>query len=142
MQLALVTPARIECEWERFSPLLAAALRPDPTGKTLESLRDDLAAGRFQLIEGVGDEATGILAFHLFSERGQLCCFASYLAGEVHGGPRKMIAVMRTLMSAFEEAVRAAGVTEIYIGGRDWGRIFPEFEPVDGVKNRRRKVLR
>jgi hypothetical protein len=44
-------------------------------------------------------------------------------------------------MTSFETTARDAGVQAIYIGGRDWGAVFPDFLPVDDVPNRRRKVL-
>lgn len=145
MQVTLLDKDRIAAEWPVIAEILAPALAVDPNGTTLEQLRADLDSGAFFIVGGETKGATGYLAFQLFEEKAgdesELCCFASYLAGRVEGGPRQMIRTMRWLMAEFEASCRSAGVTQIYIGGRDWGRVFPDYELTGDVPNRRRKRL-
>ena len=141
MQVALIERSRIERLWPVLAEILWPAVQQDPTGMSMEKLRERLADGRFSLVEGDCDGASGLLAYHLFEEDGELCCFASYLVGKVDGGPRQMLGTMRRLMEAFEASCRAAGVKQVFIGGRDWGRVFPDYELTGDVPNRRRKRL-
>ena len=141
MRFALVEGPEVEREWPRLAAILASALAHDPAGVSLTEIKERIAGGTASVVVADGDGVSGALVYQLFEEDGELCCFASYLAGKVEGGPRQMIATMRRLMGAFEEASRAAGVTQVFIGGRDWGRVFPDYELTGDVPNRRRKRL-
>lgn len=140
MRFGHVDPARIEREWPDFAEILAPAVRVH-AATTMQEVFDDLVAGRTQMVECDGPEASGLLVFHVFDEGQGISCFASYIAGAVPGGPRRMVRSMQSLMAQFETVCRDAGISQIYIGGRDWRRVFPDYEPADGVVNRLRKVL-
>jgi hypothetical protein len=128
-------------QWDAISEILGPTLKYDPAGMTLEELRKGVEGKVFHIVGGDVDGARGYLAFHFFDEDGERCCFASYFSGQIEGGPRQMVSTMRHLMSCFEVSCRAAGVMQMFIGGRDWSRVFPDYEEVDGVRNRRRKRL-
>lgn len=139
MQFEHVEPSRIERLWPVIAEILAPAVAVHE-GTTLERVYERLVSGYFQMVECDTPDASGLLVFRVFDDEGRVSCFASYIAGKVPGGPRQMIRTMRALMMAFEHLCREAGVYQIYIGGRDWSRVFPDYEPVD-VPNRLRKVL-
>lgn len=141
MQVTLLDTARIAAEWPVIAQLMAPALAVNPHGATLEQFKADVENGVLSIVGGETDGARGYLAFQMFTEADELCCFASYFAGSVDGGPRQMIKTMRWLMTEFEASCRSAGVKQIYIGGRDWGRVFPDYELTGDVPNRRRKRL-
>lgn len=141
MLVSLLDKGRIEAEWPTIAKLMAPALAVNPHGATVEQFRADLNSGALSIVGGDVEGARGYLAFQLFEEDGERCCFASYFAGSVDGGPRQMIRTMRALMNAFETSCREAGVSRILIGGRDWGRVFPDYELTGDVPNRRQKRL-
>lgn len=134
----LVAPVEIGQRWPELSLILAPAIRVN-AGTSVQSVFDRLLAGEMHMIEGAGPAEGLLLVFHVFPEGEQVSCFASYLAGRVKSGP--MLKTMRLLMAAFEDHCRGAGVHQLYIGGRNWSRVFPDYEPVDDVTNRLRKVL-
>jgi hypothetical protein len=140
MQFVHVEPARIADEWSVFAEILAPAVRVH-AGAKMQGVYDRLMSGHFRMVECCGPEASGLLVFHAFEEDGAVSCFASYIAGKVPGGPKQMVRTMRRLMADFEATCRDSGVRQIYIGGRDWSRVFPDYEPVDDEMNRLRKVL-
>jgi hypothetical protein len=141
MEVTLVEPARIEREWPFYAEMLWPAVRQDPAKLAMAELRRRFQEKSAFLVGGEIDGARGYLAYQLFEQDGDPCCFASYLVGTVEGGPRKMIRTMRLLMSAFEGSCRSEGIKQVYIGGRDWGRVFPDYELTGDVPNRRRKRL-
>lgn len=140
MQVILLDKARIADEWPVIAATLGPSLAYGPK-MTLRQLRRQVDSGAFWIVGGETEGAKGYLAFHLFEEEGETCCFASYLAGSIDGGPKQMIRTMRRLMEAFEASCRAADVKQVFIGGRDWGRVFPDYELTGDVPNRRRKRL-
>lgn len=134
----LIGVAEIAARWPEISGPLEAAEVLNP--KVLPGqLYTDLMAGRFYLIEHDAEDATGWLAFEMFDNDGSTVCFASYVGGRVAG--RALLKTMRKLMREFEALAKSSGVEEIWIGGRDWSRVFPDYETFDDVPNRRRKVL-
>lgn len=140
MEISLVSPGRIDRMWSVLSELLEPAVSHDPNGMRMDDLRSRLMDGRFHLAEGYDEKTYGLLAYHMFEEGGDLCCFASYLAGKFTG-PKGFVHTIRELMTAFETASRNAGVNAVYIGGRDWSRIFPDYELTGDEPNQRRKRL-
>lgn len=141
MQFEVIDAGRIVREWPAIAEILAPAVLVH-SGATMQTVFDRLVSGYFKMIQYQAAEARLIMVFRLFDDDdGKVACFASYLAGNVPGGPRRMVRTMRRLMTSFEATAREAGVQSIYIGGRDWGAVFPDFVPVDDVPNRRRKVL-
>lgn len=138
MQFVLVEPERIAAQWPDLSKILEPAVRVHP-GATMQGVYDRLMAGDFHMIEGAGPAEGLVMVFRVFPEGERVSCFASYLAGRVKSGP--LLKTMRQLMADFETHCRGAGVHQIYIGGRNWSRVFPDYQPVDDVNNRLRKVL-
>lgn len=134
----LVAPAEIEQRWPELSLVLTPAIRVN-AGTTVQSVYDRLLSGDMHMIEGSGAAEGLLLVFHVFPEGERISCFACYLAGRVKSGP--LLKTMRLLMAAFEDHCRGAGIHQLYIGGRNWSRVFPDYAPADDVTNRLRKVL-
>jgi hypothetical protein len=141
MKLRHIRPERIPFEWERMAGLLAQALAHDPNKTTLKDLYAKLTSGNAHCLEVTADGVHGVLVFEVFEEEDEIKAFTSYIAGKVELGPKAWVAAMRAMMAEFEHMLADAGCVENYIGGRDWSRIFPDYEPADGVPNRRKKGL-
>jgi len=139
MQFEHVDTARIARLWPVIAEILAPAVRVH-AGAKMQDVYDRLMSGHFHLLECAGEEGQGLLVIHVFAEGDLTSCYASYIAGKA-ASPRKLIPAMRSIMTQFETHCRDAGVHQIYIGGRDWRRVFPDFTPADDVPGRLRKVL-
>jgi hypothetical protein len=139
MQFVHVEPSRIEAHWPVIAEILAPAVRVH-AGAKMQDVFDRLMSGHFHLLECSGEEGSGLLVIHVFAEGELVSCYASYIAGQT-SNRRRLIPTMRSIMTQFETHCRAAGVHQIYIGGRDWSRVFPDFSPADDVPGRLRKVL-
>ncbi len=86
-----------------------------------------LKAGHLRalLFEG---EARGVVVFAVGERDGRKVFFVPYLAGEIEGGPKRRLKIMRAVERAFcAEAVRL-GCSEIRGGGRAWDRLLPGWE--------------
>lgn len=140
MQFIHVEPERIEAQWPVIAEILAPAVAVHD-GASLNEVYERLMSGYFHMVESAAPEASGLLVFRVFDDEGRVSCFASYLAGKVPGGPKQIVRTMRGLMESFEQLCRASGIYQIYIGGRDWSRVFPDYQSADDVPNRLRKVL-
>lgn len=137
MHATVLTKDRIEADWPDIAVKLEPAVRVHP-GATMQGVYDRLMSGEFHMIVGNGPAEGLVLVFHVFPEGERVSCFACYLAGQVKG---RLVPTIRMLMADFETHCRGAGVHQLYIGGRNWSRVFPDYEPVDDVTNRLRKVL-
>lgn len=136
MQFVHVDPARIEREWPVIAEILAPAVRNDPR-QTMEGLHKRLARGADRLlhISGPGH------ALMVIEVTDSLVCWVKYLAGQIEGGPKARVAVMRSAVEHIEAVARNAGCTEIKLCGRDWARILPSYRPFDGHENGLMKEL-
>ena len=129
---------RIPFEWERIIGLIGQAIERDPDA-TPAGLYRELVAGRAEAFWiGVPVHATGIAVTTTTDD----ACFINYVAGTVEGGPRKFIQTARDIVAEIETLARDAGCTELRGGGRNWSRVFPEWEHYDPEHpNRIRKRL-
>jgi hypothetical protein len=142
MDIRHIPARRIPFEWERLVGLLRPAIGYDPNvteldvyGKLINGI-----CNAFTVTEG---EAKGLLVAEICDVNGKTCLWASYIAGTVNGRPRAFLALMRGIMAEVEMLARNAGCEEIRIGGRDWSKVFPEYEPVanGSAPNELRKAL-
>lgn len=141
MRFAKVEPFAIAHGWAWIGPLLGPAVAHDPSGISLDTVRAKLESGQCELAVVTADGGSVLLVTEDCVVDGVRCCWLSYFAGAVPFSPRKWVGLMRDGMGLLELAARATGQAEIRIGGRDWSRVFPDFERFDDVPNRLRKVL-
>lgn len=137
MQFEHVEPARIARLWPVIAEILAPAVQSDPR-QTMEGLHKRLADGadRLLAISGPGH------ALMVIEVTDSLVCWVKYLAGQVEGGPKARIGVIRAAVEQIEAVARHAGCTEIKLCGREtWARILPDYEAFDGHQNGLRKGL-
>lgn len=135
MQFTLVDPARLEREWPDFAGILAPALRQDPS-QTLEGLRKRIAEGAEALLEITGPGRCLIVI-----EQADGVVWTKWLGGQIEGGPKARTAIMRRAVDHIETVAKAAGCTEHRLCGRDWARILPDYQPLEGHRNGLRKGL-
>lgn len=83
----------------------------------------------------------GTITFELFEENGRICCGILTLQGRLDLPPKAWLRTMRDGLTYIEEQARDSGAQELRIAGRDWSRVFPDYEPLDGPRNGLRKVL-
>jgi hypothetical protein len=95
-----------------------------------------LVSGEMGIATVHAHNAAGVIVLHVTEEAGKLVMGIPYLAGKVRGG---FLLFMRMAMAQVVAHARKLGVSEVRLGGRDWSRVFPDFEAYDG--NRLRKVL-
>jgi hypothetical protein len=72
-----------------------------------------------------------------------MVCWVYYLL-KVSGtniGPKAWLEAIREAVGKMEEMARNAGCAEMRIRGRDWSRILPDYEFIDGVPNGLKKRL-
>lgn len=120
--------------------LLAPLVVTDPH-RTMEQVRKGLFSGEMGLATVHIQDGAGLVIVEPVEADGKKQLWLPYIVGEVRGGPKRFLRMMRAVMAHFETVGRAAGCAEIYIGGRDWSRVFPDFEPYDGVYNGLRKAI-
>ena len=139
MRFALVDQAHIALEWPDFAERLWPAVRQDP-GYSLEGLRKRLLTGHAVLFE-VTDGANGLLVVLVVPEGDELVAWTTAIAGKIDGGPKARIAVMREAIASIESVARNAGCVAHRICGRDYSRLFPDYQPFEGHRNGLEKRL-
>lgn len=133
---------RIGAEWWRISLLLGPAIDVDP-GASREAVKGWLLSGQSEAFwVGVQDNATGIGVTTIGPIDGTEVCWVNYIAGTVTGGPKAFVRTAHAIMDQIEILARQAGCAELRGGGRNWSRVFPEWERFDPAHpNRIRKVI-
>jgi hypothetical protein len=107
-----------------------------------ETVRQMLVSGNMGLATIHLPNAAGVAIFHPGTFDGKYGLWIPYIAGRVRGGPKLWLRTMRGIMDHFVEQARKAGCEIVRIGGRDYRRVFPDFEPCDpDHPNRLQKVL-
>ncbi len=132
-----VRPERIEAHWPAIAEILAPAMRNDPR-QTMEGLHRRLAAGADSLLEITGPGRC-LMVIEVDSE---MACWTKYLAGNIEGGPRAKIEIIRGAVAHIERFAKEAGCASHRLCGRDWSRILPDYVPFEGYRNGLMKELR
>jgi hypothetical protein len=88
---------------------------------------------------GEGDVAVTLEIFQ--DEDGSMICGLRQLEGRITLGPKAMRAAMLTELAKIEDIARQAGCTEMRHAGEDRAWCLPGYEPMDGLRNGRRKRL-
>lgn len=139
--MRLWTAAEINREWWRFGEVLAPAIHVDGK-RTVGGVFDALLMGDFALFTINEDSVnlTAVIELHRIDEA--KCLSLIYLAGRIGLSPRSWINRMQSLATRYLiETAKAMGCSEIHIEGRDWSRVFPDWERLDGPTHELRKRL-
>jgi hypothetical protein len=135
-----MVPATIEAEWPRIGPLLAPAIAVDPARQEADVYRD-LLSGDMALYDMDLQGAQGVVVVEINSDGVNSKTFwILYVAGRISGPRSHWLGRVKTLTSYFVGIARAMNCTELRIEGRNWGRVFPEWERI-GDPNQLRLVL-
>lgn len=136
MQFVHVDRARIERDWPVIAEILAPAVRNDPL-QTMEGLHRRLESGADSLLHISGHGH----ALMVIEVTDGLVCWVKYLAGQIEGGPKARVSIIRGAVEHIEAMARDAGCSEIRLCGRDWSRILKTYRPSDGHPNELCKEL-
>lgn len=137
MTFVPISRDRIPTEWPRVLSLIGPAIAFDKNA-TPSEVYEWLITGQSEAFWiGVGS-ALGVGV----TTTSDGTCFINYAGGAVTGGPREFIRSCRAVVTDIEALARAAGCTELWGGGRNWSRVFPDWErPDPDNPNRFRKRL-
>jgi len=72
---------------------------------------------------------------------GTKVCGIRQMFGTIKAPPKAWVRAVREEVGKIEDVARKAGCDELRIAGRDWSRIFPEYEQVLDLRNGLRKRL-
>ena len=88
-------------------------------------------------------EGEVVVTLELFQEEegGPMVCGLRSLSGSTNCGPKALRAAMLAELATIEELARDAGCTEMRHAGEDRAWCLPGYEPMDGLRNGRRKRL-
>ena len=128
---------RIPSEWGRIIALISPAIEHDKNATPFD-VYAWLTSGRseafwigHQYAKGVGVTTT----------EGDVC-WLNYVGGTMTSSPRQFIRAARIVVHDLADLARGQGCTELRLGGRNWSRVFPEWEHFDPqYPNRIRKLL-
>lgn len=81
------------------------------------------------------------ITLEVFEENGRTVCGVFALRGKIMLPPRQWLRTVREELRRIERIAARFGCDEIRIAGRDWHRIFPDYQPLVDVKNGLRKAL-
>ena len=129
---------RIPQEWERIVALIGSAIEHDRNATPLD-VYAWLTSGRSEAFWiAIPVHVRGIGVTTIEDEE----CWINYVAGEVKGSPRVFIRACRDIVAEIEKLARQAGCKWLVMGGRNWSRVFPEWEHFDpDYPNRIRKAI-
>lgn len=77
----------------------------------------------------------GKLHVELIEEHGELIAGVFNLTGKLDLPPKQWLRVMRETMREFERQMKAGGVKEVRVAGRDWSRVLTDYKPIAGGKS-------
>jgi hypothetical protein len=132
----------IERDWWLLSEILAPAVRYDGK-RTMGGVHDALLTGDFALftINEISVNLVAVAELHQI-DAGK-CLSLIYLAGHIGPfSPRQWINRMRQMMTSYaEEVAKAMNCVETRVEGRDWSRVFPDWECINPETHELRKAL-
>jgi hypothetical protein len=132
---------RVPFVWEEIKPLLRKAIGHDEAVDEAD-VYGRLVSGQSEAFWLKGDTVNGIAVISLGPIDGVEVCWLNYVAGTIYGGPKAFIEAARWIVEHISILASDAGCTELRGGGRDWSRVFPEWEHYDPEHpNRIRKTL-
>jgi hypothetical protein len=132
---------RVPFVWEDIYRLLAKAIGHDKSA-TGPEVYGWLVSGRSEASWVETHAAKGVIVTTMAPIDGVPVCWLNYIGGTIEGGPRAFLAETRRIVSHIEDLAAQAGCLELRGGGRDWSRVFPDWERFDPEHpNRMRKRL-
>jgi hypothetical protein len=142
MRVVRMGPSEVQRCWPWLSRLLAPAVALEEGHRSLEQVREALEGGAMGLATLHAPMAAGVIVVHpaVFDD-GQFRLWIPYFVGEVRRSPKAWLRLVRTTMGHFISEARSAGCADVRIAGRNWHRVFPDWEPIDGFDGGLRKVL-
>lgn len=83
------------------------------------------------------ETVNGVMVVEIHEIDGSKCLSLIYFAGRIGPHPpRQWTSRVREMVSTFLAAIaKAASCTEIRIEGRDWSRVFPDWEVLDADRH-------
>ena len=138
MNAILISPDEVARDWDAITEQLWPAIRQDPS-YNVQSLYHRLINGTALLFR-VSDGANGYWVVSLDSEVNQngvdeLIAWTTVIAGQIDGGPKRRLSVLREAIAVIENVARIAGCSAHRICGRDYSRVFQHYAPYSGAKN-------
>lgn len=130
MRIVRMGPAEVQRCWPWLSRLLAPAFEVDGDIDP-DRVRQMLVGGALGLATVHLPNAAGVAIIHPGTFDGKYGVWITHIAGQVKGGPKLWLRTMRAIMDHFVSKAREAGCAEVRIGGRDYTRVFPDFERFD-----------
>lgn len=117
---------RIPSEWERIIALIGPAIEHDKNATPLD-VYAWLTSGRSEAFWIGHEHAKGV---GVTTTEGDVC-WLNYVGGTMTSSPRKFIRAARVVVHDLADLAREQGCTELRLGGRDWSRVFPDWEHFD-----------
>ena len=140
MKISKIDIDDIRDDWFWFRQVLEPAVNVDD-GASLFGVRAKLLSGEYELAQVHAGKSSALVVTHLGEFDGIYCLWLPYVIGAYSGSKMGFVRMARAFMDEFIQRARDAGCQEVRIGGRNWGKIFPDFERFDDKKNRLRIVL-
>lgn len=86
-------------------------------------------------------EGSVVVTLELFKDGKEMICGLRFLEGQIGCGPKAMRAAMLAELETIEQLARNAGCKEMRHAGEARAWCLPGYEPMDGLRNGRRKRL-
>jgi len=130
--------AEITRNWGWIAQLLEPAVKVDPN-RTMQGLYSSLIDGRTGLASLHHADGAMLLVVEPIGDGDDMILWIPYLAGQIKRG--RFVPVMREGMAQMEDMARESGCAEIRLCGRNWGRVFSDYETMPDWPNGLKKVL-
>lgn len=125
--ITLVLPDEIRTWWGELGTRLSPAILVDPKRKVAD-VYQALMSGEFALFQ-INENSVNMLAVVQIAQIDEAKCFSLfYLAGSVKAPPRLWLAKVRDLMQIAIKTAKDLHCTEMRLEGRDWRKVFPDWE--------------
>lgn len=92
-------------------------------------------------VEVVRPFGKATIILEVFEEGGSLIAGIYMLKGRIGLRPKAWLEAVRAELTVIEGLARRAGCAETRMAGRNWHRVFPDYEPMPGGRNLLRKRL-
>lgn len=127
--------------WPELETILGPAIDRD-TGTSREAVREWLESGLSEAFLIDAGNAGGVAVTTIGPIDGVEVCWLNYVAGTSNLAPRAFVRLARDVAEQIEILARNAGCAEMRGGGRNWSRVFPDWERFDpDYPNRMRKKI-
>ncbi len=80
-------------------------------------------------------KGAGIVTLEVYEDNGTMVCGIRQLDGWLALPPKQWVATMREHLGKIAAEAKSAGCGELRLTGRDWSKVFPHLEPIEGLPN-------